>query len=1022
MLKMSFLGDTHMTMRRLLLSTVIGGGMGLAALPALAAAPQTFQPNTAWAVSMVEARNTGSGAYCTLARRFSGDMILTFARNARDESSLAIDFQKDLLKPSDTYYVTLKPGAGQDRMFEVKPVSGKAMVIRMGQDFAFYDALSRASSLKIDISGQIYEFMMPDMTGGQSELNGCLAALVQPAAGGDGAMAPVAPPSAADMRSGAPVQLAQATPERNARPDLVARDVRAEQILAAPASAPSAETNALAAQVEALRNENLRLKNAMERDRRSYEDRFVQQNADSRSASELVEKVRLLEAENGTLRQSLTAVAAAPKAPPVTNEMMDRVRLLETENEGLRRNLATIAAQPVVTPQPLQCDTGIHAPQTAGIDATLKAELETLRAENGTLKTRMLDQNARMAALEQQASNAMLKAESAVRADNGAAMTQMQQRVAQLEEENAILRTKVKNRHSDAKPGEGIVTLAQLRAAESQLQVVQTDRERLMKQIEDIQKGKGGDLLAKAAGDWNLEEATRRFNEAEREIRRLGGQLQQERAKCAADVKKVEYMMFDPSIATKEQTARLMELEERIMSFDANAAVQSAAYQSRIKTLENTVSAKEKAAQEAQQRLAAIESRMTEKDNAIREGQKKIVMLEQTIASKGTGALETTQKLAMLEKNLAAKDAEIKTLQDALGGMQQKFASLQQDVISKDSQLKVTGEKLAAAQQTIDNLQAVSQTKLAQQQDLGAQQKTQILAVQTQLAELQAQKAQLVAERDQLQQARHNVTRNDEDAITAIKAERDNLRQRVATLQADMQTLETALAQVGPAAGGSAVAAVTTLAAAHPQEERRPSAQRPAQEQRIVPRIDAVQAEPLAAPAGMPVAGAPRVPAVEIPAGAYTLADNQAVERLLQQAGIRPQGGINTESQNAQMVSYSWDTGTVYGSAEQQPLTGLGQFGGMVQAYLDKTGQRCNGEFAAVPGALEEQGGIRMMGYEIACVMPDGAAASAALLFHAQEGIFTTIAHEADIALIDSAMDARDALYKSLAQTRIAAR
>src|SRR5690606_1075720 len=109
-----------------------------------------------------------------------------------------------------------------------------------------------------------------------------------------------------------------------------------------------------------------------------------------------------------------------------------------------------------------------------------------------------------------------------------------------------ILRTKVKTQHVDAKPGEGIITLTQLRSVESQLQVVRADRERLAKQIDDIQKGKGGDLLAKAAGNWDLEEATRRFNEAEREIRRLGGQLEQERSKCAADVKRIEYMMFDP--------------------------------------------------------------------------------------------------------------------------------------------------------------------------------------------------------------------------------------------------------------------------------------------------------------------------------------------------------------------------------------------------------------------------------------------------------------------------------------------
>lgn len=174
-----------MIMRRLLMSTVICSGLIFAAGGAQAATAQMFKPSTGWAVSHVAARSGNSGDYCALARRFSGDMILTFARNSRDESSLAIDFQQDLLIPSDTYYVTLKPGFGQDRMFEVKPVSGKAMVIRLGRDPAFHDALSRAGGLKVDISGQVYEFQMPDMAQGQTEMAGCLAALTQPAAGGD---------------------------------------------------------------------------------------------------------------------------------------------------------------------------------------------------------------------------------------------------------------------------------------------------------------------------------------------------------------------------------------------------------------------------------------------------------------------------------------------------------------------------------------------------------------------------------------------------------------------------------------------------------------------------------------------------------------------------------------------------------------------------------------------------------------------------------------------------------------------
>jgi hypothetical protein len=1123
-------------MRRLLMSTMICSGLLMAAGPARANAPQIFQPNTGWAVSKIEAKRSGAGEYCALARRFSSDMILTFARNGRDESSLAVDFQKDLLKASDTYFVTLKPGYGQDRMFEVKPVSGKAMVIRMGQDFAFFDALARGGKLTVDISGQPYEFNMPDIAQGQSELNGCLAGLVQPAAGD----APViAPPSAV------------ATPDRSIAADPVARDSRAEMLLQAPQSgraapvpvaAPAPVPVPVAApapviaspdpgvlrEVESLREENMRLKNAMERERRNFEERFQQQSGDSSKAVELNEKIRLLEMENESLRSNLTATANLPKPPPVTNEMMDKVKLLETENAGLRQTLADTAKMAAAPAAPLQCDTA-NATAAQGANAQLKAELTNLQAENARLKTQMADQTARIAALEEQASGAMIKAESAVRADQGAAMTEMQQRVAQLEEENAILRTKVKTQHVDAKPGEGVITLSQLRSVEAQMQVIKADRDRMAAQIENIQKGRGDDILAKAAGNWDLEEATKRFNEAEREIRRLGGQLEQERAKCAADVKKIEYMMFDPAIATQEQTAKLLQLEEQVMSFNARTEVDSAAYKSRIQTLEKTAAAKDEQLARVQQRIAEVEGKLATKDGEIRDSLKKIAALEQSLSTTSTGSVESQQKLAALEKSVATKTAELTAMQTNLSSLQQKYAMLQQDTVSKDSKLKMAEEKLAMAQQTVDTLQARGAQQVASAQALTEKQKSELAAAQAQLAQLskqrdelaavQAQVAALSGQKAELEQARAQIAALNaqkteleqaraqvaamaaaqkgemeqqkmaavtatsgklEEAraqiaqLTAEKAalkaeaakvaqleavrgmaesgkqemaklaeERAALLNRVASLEADKAGLEQALAGIQTAAGtpeparapmvAEAVAANAEIfpvpQAGHAQEQVVANAAQPVAAQRIIPR-DTVTAEPLpprgapsfaqAAPVSAPAQRF--APAVAMATEGRKLMGPNDIGMILQQAGINAQGGIQTEKAEAQLVAYTWDTGTMYGSAEQQPMSGPAQFDTLVQAYLTKTGQRCGGEFGAIPGAVTEQGGARIASYEIACVTPDGGGASAAMVFMARDGLFTAIAHETGMDAMDMAMDVRDAVFAALNGARMASR
>jgi hypothetical protein len=205
----------------------------------------------------------------------------------------------------------------------------------------------------------------------------------------------------------------------------------------------------------------------------------------------------------------------------------------------------------------------------------------------------------------------------------------------------------------------------------------------------------------------------------------------------------------------------------------------------------------------------------------------------------------------------------------------------------------------------------------------------------------------------------------------------------------------------------------------------------------IVAYDNSVQAEPLAPRAGTRVqpdaralAAAPAVnkaPSAVSPAAFAAAVDGRALMsaddmgRLLAQAGLKLQGAVETVKTGSDMVAYSWDTGALYGSAEQQPMGGMGQFDGLVKTYLDKTASRCTGEFGAIPGVTEDRNGARVATYEIACVT-DGGGATAAMVFMARDGLFTAVAHETGMESMDIAMDVRDAVYASLLGTRLAAR
>ncbi|MCC7305539.1 MAG: hypothetical protein IT558_04675 [Alphaproteobacteria bacterium] len=92
--------------------------------------------------------------------------------------------------------------------------------------------------------------------------------------------------------------------------------------------------------------------------------------------------------------------------------------------------------------------------------------------------------------------------------------------------------------------------------------------------------------LSISSSDWNLERATMRYNEAERQIKRLGQQLQQERAQCSVDKQDLEGQLFDPQVTSQEQLAKLADLQQKLDEAREQLQSQRMRYEERIKILE----------------------------------------------------------------------------------------------------------------------------------------------------------------------------------------------------------------------------------------------------------------------------------------------------------------------------------------------------------------------------------------------------------------------------------------------------
>ena len=110
----------------------------------------------------------------------------------------------------------------------------------------------------------------------------------------------------------------------------------------------------------------------------------------------------------------------------------------------------------------------------------------------------------------------------------------------------------------------GTSALARIAAMEKEMEMLRAENRALEDELNVSLKEGEQERLEISSDNWNLERATMRYNEAERQIKRLGQQLQKERAQAAMEKKELEMMLFDPELTDQAQLARLSQLEKEL--------------------------------------------------------------------------------------------------------------------------------------------------------------------------------------------------------------------------------------------------------------------------------------------------------------------------------------------------------------------------------------------------------------------------------------------------------------------------
>lgn len=333
-----------------------------------------------------------------------------------------------------------------------------------------------------------------------------------------------------------------------------------------------------------------------------------------------------------------------------------------------------------------------HQLVTAKNTDALEVEMASLRDENQKL-SRMLSEQRKVLGEKRTEQNPQILAElqkklDSTTSENQALKTQVEkyssaeaqktvsaESIANLQSENNQLKKEIESLKLAAQKAATVPVptpvisdeeLSKLRADNrklaDELAVLKTEKDSLQGESAQLRKDLERKQLKLSGGNWDLEQATRRYQESQREIVRLGALIQSKDAKCTTEKKDIEYMLFDPAIATKAQISMLNDLERQIKEKDK-----------KLKAVEEElVSAKAQASPDKDAKIAELQKSVEEAKGAVAEKTKLLTEAQEK--------MQQTNQSATL--SVSQKEAELNSLKVQLAESQKTITRLEGEISS----------------------------------------------------------------------------------------------------------------------------------------------------------------------------------------------------------------------------------------------------------------------------------------------------------------------------------------------------
>lgn len=571
-----------------------------------------FYPAKAWNITaspVVEAASGGKN--CTIGNEFNNGFIMELSGSSAGIENLNINFIQPAFEAGETYDVSLTVPGSISKSVTGQAVQGEILSVNVAGQADLYSALRTAGVLDVRLTDNVFRFYMTGFADSMKRFDECVG----------GAKAPAAPQpeQIKEAAAEAPQEIA---PEEEAVPvaSIKTEDGRVVVDLTKP---PAFDTNAAEQKSTETVSPRVTSHNISED---VYEMPFEAQQMEagvkapgSASQKEEINWAQTSEDAKEGIEQAEGSVADEKISSGVSGALNGK----KPERGGYKRlseRLAEEMKSLAPPPAPSASAPGMPAPAApaavavesappamkassqvqAASAAAIAAAKEEKSSDDGIQATYIPEDKSAEKPIEKETINfnqpAPDSAEDNVKSFSSPEM-KINRRSTKVETDLTGLSDVEPSSSKDEEPFQS-TRFESGKTSDTAMRDKIVELEKMIRELNRENENLEGDLkgalqqskneqASVSSENWNLERATMRYNEAERQIERLGQQLQRERATCETESRKLENMLFDPEVTDQKQMERLTTLEREIEAAKAEQDDQRRQYEERIRLLED---------------------------------------------------------------------------------------------------------------------------------------------------------------------------------------------------------------------------------------------------------------------------------------------------------------------------------------------------------------------------------------------------------------------------------------------------